>query len=68
MSEAASRPARGGWIEIRDGGRPPPPREGSRPARGGWIEIGSGGALKAMSASRPARGGWIEIIKLVTAF
>ena len=59
--QGASRPARGGWIEIRPAA-PLCPETASRPARGGWIEI-SGIPTPAPPAdmSRPARGGWIEI-------
>ena len=58
--DQASRPARGGWIEIfwqiilfLIGA--------SRPARGGWIEIWKVSKRRPYWASRPARGGWIEI-------
>ena len=56
-----SRPARGGWIEIKatdaeTGGAV------SRPARGGWIEMFGVNLVNEKSkSSRPARGGWIEI-------
>ena len=36
--ETRSRPARGGWIEMIDGGKSAC-LSPSRPARGGWIEI-----------------------------
>ena len=59
-----SRPARGGWIEIREHpGRSTAAR--SRPARGGWIEISHMRTRKALYLSRPARGGWIEISRRV---
>ena len=56
-----SRPARGGWVEMR--------RKcaqlifpSSRPARGGWVEISLCVLCKAYrKTSRPARGGWVEI-------
>ena len=57
---ASSRPARGGWIEIRAQYFMVPPNA-SRPARGGWIEIAYSATITASSGSRPARGGWIEM-------
>ena len=56
-----SRPARGGWIEIRLS----PFRRGpipSRPARGGWIEMVASICVSDGAKSRPARGGWIEMV------
>ena len=34
-----SRPARGGWVEIKDRNVPQITRFKSRPARGGWVEM-----------------------------
>ena len=60
-SPRASRPARGGWIEICTV-MIKPMIITSRPARGGWIEIGEKSRAFAICTSRPARGGWIEIV------
>ena len=58
--ENESRPARGGWIEIR--ARQSATRSAvSRPAMGGWTEIPTWPARTPVRRSRPARGGWIEI-------
>ncbi len=58
----ASRPARGGWIEIFTTLSDNQAIVRSRPARGGWIEIRAEPRAPVLGAeSRPARGGWIEI-------
>ena len=62
MYSFASRPARGGWIEISKL-RQARLQNPSRPARGGWIEMMMAALNEpSRSMSRPARGGWIEIV------
>ena len=58
--DLASRPARGGWIEIASL-RQLKPAAASRPARGGWIEMLTELVGIYVEVSRPARGGWIEM-------
>ena len=55
-----SRPARGGWIEIKAIQNNTLVMQ-SRPARGGWIEIVRYREEVTPESSRPARGGWIEM-------
>ena len=56
-----SRPAWGGWIEIRKSSSLIRLGIRSRPAWGGWIEIILLMDENDPIVSRPAWGGWIEI-------
>ena len=57
----ASRPARGGWIEIATGSSTRSTRRGPAPQGAGGLKSRMGRKALRCKGSRPARGGWIEI-------
>ena len=67
LSDHASLPARGVWIEIGSVDDEDSVYS-SLPARGVWIEINMNHVLSLIFKSLPARGVWIEMSTIVGCF